>query len=128
VGPAAWFPDIGGKDCGESGSARLAGREVQARQKKLAEFRLAVPRCGFHEGRRDRAQPPDDVPCFVEPSSMGIAGGIAVRLRKARIVLSRQEQDRRGVVEPPAEKECRANYSENLIKALSLCVRRHKML
>jgi hypothetical protein len=33
-----------------------------------------IPRCGLHDGRRDRAQPPDDPSRFVEPTHTPLAG------------------------------------------------------
>jgi hypothetical protein len=45
------------KDRGETAgpvSARLAGCQAQAGQKRLAQLRVAVARAGFHHGRCDR--------------------------------------------------------------------------
>jgi hypothetical protein len=48
--------------------------QPQAGEKKLAEFRVPIPRCGLYHGRRDHAQAPDDFSRFVEPAHMCIEG------------------------------------------------------
>ncbi len=67
---------------------------------------LGVPKVAgvrYHD-RGDGAQPRDDLSRVVEPTHMGVAGGEkAIRARKARILLDREEQFRHCLIEAPSE-------------------------
>ena len=54
-------------------SFRLARRQAQARQKKLAVLGVAPRQIARHDLRGNGAQPADDRACFAEPPQMGIA-------------------------------------------------------
>src|SRR5215210_6787782 len=60
--------------------------------------------------RRNGPQLSDYLPCLFSPAHMGVAGGKnAIRLRKARIFLDRQEKFRYSLVKPPSKKMCGAD-------------------
>ena len=85
-----------------SGSFRLASRQAQARQIKLALLRVSVWCDARHHDGGDRVQPHDNLSRFVEPPHMRIAGSeITMRLRVARIVLDREAEFRHCLIEAP---------------------------
>src|SRR5271156_4332280 len=67
----------------------------------------------LHHLRCNGAQLLDDRTRFVQPTHMRVTGGEnAIRDRKARIVLNREEEFRHSLVEPTAEEVCAAQYEQ----------------
>ena len=113
---------IGGEDRGgpRSGLDCFAGRQPQAGKVKLAMLWVPIPRCALHYDRRNRAQPPDDLSRFVEPSQMRITGREnAVGHRETRSPFERFEQLCRRIVEPAAEEVGFANSVQIICPAIT---------
>ena len=94
----------GSRRDGGSGSCRLARRQAQAREVKLAMPGVPLVGAVRYHDRSDGAQPRNDLSCVIEPTHMGVAGGeSAVRRREARIILDREKQFRHCFSEAPTE-------------------------
>ena len=87
-------------------SGRLAGRQTQTRQVKLAVLVIAeVHNIRRHQGRGNGAQPLDDIPGLIKPPHTGVASSeIATSHGKVRNFLERKEQLWDRLVEASAEK------------------------
>jgi hypothetical protein len=71
-------------------SSRLAGRQAQARQKKLAVLGLTEIAGTWYHRRGDGPEPCDYISCVVQLTHMSVAGGQkSIRLWEARVSLDR---------------------------------------
>ena len=90
---------------------------AQAREEKLAVLRVAENRAARHHEGGDGAQLRNDLPCLIESSHVGVAGGErAIGRGEVRLVLDREEELWYCLVEAPAEEMREADYVENCAK------------
>jgi hypothetical protein len=101
-----------------STSTRLAGRQAQTRQQKLAILGFAIRHIARHNHRGNGPQPSDGRTRLVKPSHMRVAGGQkTVGHRKSRRLFQRRQQDCCRLVEPPPEEKCSAQTGVRIANA-----------